>query len=49
MPLKLRGTDEKSAKTVYEAIRELKNIQPKKDEAGNTTASRKELQRAVAV
>ena len=42
---KLRGTDEKSAKTVYEAIRELKNIQPKKDEAGNTTASRKELQR----
>ena len=42
---KLRGTDEKSAKTVYEAIRELKNIQPKKDEVGNTTASRKELQR----
>ena len=42
---KLRGTDEKSAKTVYEAIRELKNIQPKKDKVGNTTASRKELQR----
>ncbi len=42
---KLRGTDEKSAKTVYGAIRELKNIQPKKDEAGNTTTSRKELQR----